>query len=172
MKKISDINQGDLLTFKAADERYKVMLCTSTNKDKSPHNFTFAALTYDDKEKPTVEKILHSDFWGIGNTKNDYFKYSDIELNQMWRLHPDIKPFYLGSYGLVIWRKDFLKFRDNFELISYLKIVDNLDKNGNGSMNASDWEFIKDFFANKINSIMPDRGQKTFKIKAIITDWQ
>lgn len=168
MKKITDINRGDLLTFKANDESYKVMLCTSTYKEKSPQNFTFAALTYNDKEKPTIENILYSDFWGIGNTKNDYFKYSDNELNQMWSIHPDVKPYYLGSYGLVIWRKDFLKFRDNLEFIGNLNIVENLDKNGNGSMNASDWEFIKDFFANKINLVMPDRGQKTFKIKAII----
>lgn len=170
MKKITDINQGDLLTFKATDERYKVILCTSTYKEKSPQNYTFAALTYDEKEKPTVESIVNSNFWGTGNTKHDFFKYSDVELNQMWSLHPDVKPYFLGSYALIIWRKDFLKFRDNFELISNLKIVENLDKNGNGSMNASAWEFIKDFFAKKINSVLPDRGQKIFNIKAIIKD--
>ena len=80
MKKIADINQGDLLTFKATDDKYKVLLCTSTNKEKSPQNFSFAALTYDNEDKPTVEDILHSDFWGIGNTKNDYFKYSELKL--------------------------------------------------------------------------------------------
>lgn len=170
MKKIIDINQGDLLTFKSTDERYKVLLCTSTFKDKSPHNFSFAALTYNNENKPTVEDILHSDFWGIGNTKNAYFKYSDIELNKMWSIHPETKPYILGSFGLIIWWKDFMKFKDNFEIIGNLKIVDNLDKNGNGGMNASDWNFIKDFFTNKINSVLLDRGQKTFKIKAIIKD--
>lgn len=170
MKKIANINQGDLLTFKATDDKYKVFLCTSTYKEKSPQNFSFAALTYDNEDKPTVEDILHTDFWGIGNTKNDYFKYSDIELNQMWRIHPETKPYFLGSYGLIIWRKDLMKFRDNFEIIGNLKIVDNLDKNGNGGMNASDWDFLKDFFTNKINSVLPDRGQKTFKLKAIIKD--
>lgn len=103
MNKISDINQGDLLTFKADDEKYKVILCTSTSKKKSPQNFTFAALTYNDKEKPTAETILNCDFWGIGNTRNDYFKYSDSELNQVWNIHPEIKPYFLGSYGIIIW---------------------------------------------------------------------
>ncbi|GAB3720702.1 hypothetical protein [Flavobacterium koreense] len=170
MKKINDINQGDLLTFKANDEKYKVLLCTSTHKEKSPQIFTFAALTYDDIEKPNAEKILNSDFWGVGNTKNDHFKYSDNELNKMWSIHPYIKPYFLGSYGLVIWRKDFMKFRENFELIGNLKIVDNLDKNGNGGMNASDWSFIKDFFAKNFNAILADRGQKNFKVKSIIRD--
>ncbi len=168
MKKITDINQGDLLTFKASDEKYKVLLCTSTIKDKSPQYFTFAALTYNDKEKPTTEKILNCDFWGIGNTRNDYFKYSDIQLNQMWILHPEIKPYFLGSYGLLIWRKDFMKFRDNFEFIGNLKIVDNLDKNGNGGMKANDWNFMNDFFTNKITYFLTDKGQQTFKLKAII----
>jgi hypothetical protein len=32
MKKISDINQGDLLAFEANNGNYKVLLCTSTYK--------------------------------------------------------------------------------------------------------------------------------------------
>ncbi|WP_286896771.1 hypothetical protein [Sphingobacterium sp. UBA6317] len=63
-----------------------------------------------------------------------------------------------------------MKFRDNFEIIGTLNVIDHLDKNGNGSMNISNWELIKDFFANRINSVMPDRGQKTFKVGAIIKD--
>jgi hypothetical protein len=50
------------LTFKATDDKYKVLLCTSTSKEKSPQNFSFAALTYDNEDKPTVEVILLSDF--------------------------------------------------------------------------------------------------------------
>lgn len=172
MKKISNINQGDLLTFKANDEKYKALLCTSTYKEESPHYFYFAALTYDDFEKPTVANILHYDFWGIVNSKDYHFKYSDIELNRMWTFHAEIKPYVLGSYGLLVLRKDFMKFRENFEVIGNLKIVDNLDKNGNGGMNASDLSFIKDFFSDKINSILPDRGQKSFKLKAIVKDYK
>lgn len=170
MQKIKDINQGDLLTFRATDKKYKVLLCTSTYKDNSLKNFTFAALTYDSLDKPIITNILDSEFFGIGNTQDDYFKYSEKELNKMWSIHPEIKPYSLGSYGLVIWRKDFMKFRDNFEVIGNLKIVDNLDKNGNGGLNASDWDYIKDFFANKINLVLANRGQKTFKLNAIIID--
>ena len=88
---------------------------------------------------------FYCNFLGIGNIANDYFKYPDKQLNKMWTIHPEIKPYFLGSYGVLIWRKDFIKFRDNFELIGNLKIVDNLDKNGNGSMNASDWTFLNQF---------------------------
>ncbi|GAB2842969.1 hypothetical protein [Ferruginibacter profundus] len=170
MQKITDIHQGDLLTFKATDDKYKVLLCTSTYKDKSPQNFTFAALTYDSLDKPTITDILDSEFLGIGNTKNDYFKYSDKELSKMWTIHPETKPYFLGSYGLVIWRKDFMKFRDNFECVDKLSIVDNLDKNGNGSMNASDWNYLNSFFSDNFISVLNSRGQKPFKLKSILVD--
>ena len=68
--KIKDINQGDILTFKADDKRYKALLCTSTYKEKSPQHFTFAALTIDELEKPSLDKIIESEFFGIGSAKN------------------------------------------------------------------------------------------------------
>jgi hypothetical protein len=170
MQKITDIHQGDLLTFRAVDNKYKVLLCTSTYKVRSPQYFTFAALTYDSSDKPTITNIIDCDFLGIGNTKNDYFKYSDIELTKMWTIHPETKPYYLGSYGLTIWRKDFMKFRDNFEVIGNLKIVDNLDKNGNSSMNASGWIFLNQFFSGNYNLVLSNRGQKPFKLKSILVD--
>jgi hypothetical protein len=168
MQKIKDINEGDLITFKAIDNKYKILLCTSTYKEKSPQNFTFAALTYDCIDKPTVDSVLESDFLGIGNTKNDYFKYSEKELAKMWSIHPDIKPYFLGSYGFIIWRKDFMKCRGNFEFIGNIKIVDNLDKNGNGCMNVSDWAFLQQFFGENFNSVLANKGQKPFKVKSII----
>ncbi len=170
MPKITDINQGDLLTFRATDNKYKVLLCTSTYKDKSSKNFTFAALTYDSLDKPTIANILDTEFLGIGNTKNDYFKYSEIELNKMWNIHPETKPYFLGSYGLIIWRKDFMKFRDNFEIIGNVKIVDNLDKNGNGSMNASGLTFLNQFFSDNYISVLSNRGQKPYKLKSILVE--
>ncbi|WET67883.1 hypothetical protein [Sphingobacterium sp.] len=170
MPKITAINQGDLLTFRAADNKFKVLLCTSTRKDKSPQYFIFAALTYDSFDKPRTSNINDIEFFGIRNRKCDYFKYSDDELKKMWSIHPETRPYFLGSYGFLIIRKDFMKFRDNFEVIGNLNIIDYLDKNGNGSMNISDWELIKDFFANRINSVMLERGQKAFKIGAIIKD--
>lgn len=167
---IKDILQGDLLTFKASDNKFKVLICTSVYKDKSPHNFTFAALTYSDDYKPTINVIIECDFYGVGSTKNDYFNYSDKELEKMWLTHPETKPCFLGSYGLIVWRKDFLKFRENFELIGNLNIVDNLDKNGNGSMNSSAMEVLDNLFVNLDSVLIDKRNQKRFKIRAILKD--
>jgi hypothetical protein len=170
MHKITDINQGDVLIFKATDNKYKVLLCTSTYKVKSPQYFIFAAMTYDSLEKPTILNILESEFFGIGNTKNEYYKYSEKELNKMWTIHPETKPYFLGSYGFVFWRKDFFKTRDNFEVIGNLNIVDNLDKNGNGSINVSDWLYLNQFFSNNYIQVLSNRGQNPYKLKSILVD--
>ena len=168
MKKIKDINKGDVLAFKASDNQYKIIICTSVFKDKSPQNFTFAATVIDQLELPSISEILNNNFFGIGNRKNDHFQYSNDEVQTMWNIHPEIKPYHLGSYGFLIWRKDFVKFSHNFELIGNIAIVDNLDLNGNGSVNASDWEFLKTFFNKNLQEVLKSRGQQLFKVKAIV----
>lgn len=167
MEKIRDINQGDILAFKTADGRYKAILCTSTYKERSPYNFTFAALTYDSFAMPTNEAILETEFFGIGERRNHFYKYTSNELDRMWALHPEIKPYHLGTYGIIIWRKDFLKFRDNIVKVGNISIVDNLDKNGNGGMNTSSWDSLYDFFNERFKIVLPSNGQKTYKVRAI-----
>jgi hypothetical protein len=168
MDKIKNINQGDVLTFKASDSKYKLILCTSINKARSPHHYTFAVLNYSSDTKPAINDILACAFWGCGNTKNDYFKYTDEELAKIWAIHPEIKPYFLGSYGLIIWRADFLTFRDNFELIANLLILDNIDKNGNGSMNVGSMKILDELFVHKLSALETTRGQKKFKVTAIL----
>jgi hypothetical protein len=168
LEKIKNINKGDILTFKADDGKYKVIICTSVYMEKSPYHFTFAATTIDQVDLPSIDDVIEHDFYGIGNIKANFFIYSKEEIENMWSEHPEIEPYHLGSYGLIIWRKDFRKFKDNFNLIGNFNIVDNLDKNGNGSMNSSGWTFIKDFFNQKYKSVLPERSQRQFKIKAII----
>lgn len=170
MQKIKCINKGDVLTFKASDNKYKLMICTSYYKDRSPFRFNVAALNYSSDKMPVLNDVLDCEFYGIGNRMSEYFKYSQKELDKMWTIHPDVKPYSLGSYGLLICRKDFMTFRDNFELICNLDIVDNLDKNGNGGMNTSALHALDDLFVNKLTVLEKDRGQRKFKIEAVVRD--
>lgn len=169
--KINTIFKGDILAFKGKDKKYKTIFCTRTNKKRSPFNFTFAGTDINQFDRPTIEKVIDSNFFGIGNTKNQYSPYfKDEEINQMWNLHPEINPYHLGAYGFTIWRKDFIKFRDQLEFIGNINIVDNLDLNGNGSMNASSWEVLNNFFSNNFEEVMNQRGQNKYQIKAIINE--
>lgn len=168
---IKEINQGDVLTFLGVDDRYKAILCTSAYKIKSPQIYHFAALTVDKLERPSIEDIRSSEFFGVGNSRDEHFAYSNKELQKIWTIHPEIKPSFLGSYALIVWRKDFMKIRANFEILGNLNIVSNLDKNGNGGLNASNWNVLRDFFTNSYRNKLEERGQnKTFKVEAIIRD--
>lgn len=102
MTTIKDVHKGDVLTFKGLDNRHKAILCTSCYKEKSPHNFTFAALTFDNECKPHMEDIYETYFYGIGNISDDYFQNSSTERETIWRIHPEIKPYSLGACGLGI----------------------------------------------------------------------
>ena len=166
---LKDINQGDVITFQGVNNKYKVILCTNAYKVKSPHVYSFAALTIDKYEKPTIEDVRASEFFGVGKSAIASFKYSEDELEKMWTFHPGIKPYFLGSYTLFIWRKDFMRFRDNVELIGNLDIVDNLDKHGSAGFNASDWTALRDFFTDAYRDKLEERRQNsTFKVEAII----
>lgn len=168
MKKITQLHQGDFLTFKASDGNFKLLFCTSVYKESSPHNFTLAATNYNKGVKPTLESIYRASFYGVTSRTNSYFDYSESEQKRIWTNHPEIKPNILGSYGLTIWRKEFLNFRDNFEIIETCQILPNLDKNGNGSMNASDMTVLDNLFLKNIEQLMELRGQKLFRINAIL----
>ena len=69
-----DINNGGIIAFKSDDQRYKALLCTSTNKERSPQNFTFAALTVDQEGLPILTNIQESFFYGIVNQKDEKLK--------------------------------------------------------------------------------------------------
>lgn len=171
MEQIKDIHKGDLLTFKDVSGKYKVLLCMSTNKNKSPHTFTFCALTIDTIEKPTVAAVKASSFFGVGNsTKTNFYKHSEEEVEKMWAIEPEIKPYFLGCYNFIIWKKDFMKFRDHFEFIGNLKIVTYIDKNGNGAVNASSWVYLKNLVNEKLTEMMSEKDQKIFKLKAILKE--
>ena len=166
MNKIKDINFGDFLSFKASDGFYRVLFCTSVQKSRSPYYFNFSATTIRTKEKPTIADIRNSKYYGKGNRNGR--KFEENELEKMWKFHPEIKPNYLGTYELLITRKDFMSFRDKFELIENLPILDNLMLNGSGGMNASDLDVLDNLLVSRIENFMEEQNQKKYSTEAIL----
>ncbi|MFD0752289.1 hypothetical protein ACFQZS_19195 [Mucilaginibacter calamicampi] len=105
MIKIDAITSGDVITYLAADGKYKAFICTSIHNELSSAHYIFALTTYDDNVKPRLENITSSGFYGVINMRNEYFPYSESEVDVMWKMHPEIKPNILGSYGFIIWKK-------------------------------------------------------------------
>ncbi len=166
MKKIKDIHIGDFLTFKASDGYYRVLFCSNIQKSRSPYSFNFCATTIKLSTKPTIQDIRNSYYFGKGN-RNSH-KFDENELKKMWAIHPEIKPYFLGSYALFIMRKDFMSFRDRFEFICNLPILEKLEQNGDGGMNSSNISILDDLFVNKIESFMKNQNQVKYRTEAIL----
>jgi hypothetical protein len=166
MNKIKDINIGDFLSFESSDGFYSVLFCSSVQKSRSPYFFNFSVTTIKSKSKPTIKDIRDSHYYGKGN-RNGY-KFKENELEKIWELHPEIKPNYLGTYELLITRKDFMSFRDKFELISSLPVLENLNQNGSGGMNASDLDVLDELFVKRIESFMKNQNQEKYLTEAIL----
>lgn len=166
MLAIKEIKTGDFVTFKASDGLYRIIFCIGVNKERSPHHFDFALTTLKSGIKPSLTDIRNSEFYGKGNRKD--FRFEDTELEKMWRIHPEIKPYYLGTYGMLITRKALVSFKDKFELICNLPILENLGQNGNGGMNGSDFDILDDLFVKRLESFMKKQGQGKFRIESIL----
>ena len=166
MNKIKDINIGDFLSFEASDGFYRVLFCSSVQKSRSPYFFNFSVTTINSESKPTIKDIRDSQYYGKGNRNGHKFEKNELE--KMWEFHPEIKPNYLGTYELLITRKDFMSFRDKFELITSLPILENLNQNGSGGMNASDLNVLDDLFVNRIESFMKNQNQEKYLTEAIL----
>jgi hypothetical protein len=169
LNRIKEVNKGDFLAFKASDNRYKVIFCTSTNKDRSHHSYKFAATSYDSDLKPSIKDIIPSYFYGIGIRKNsDYKPYTDEQLERMWQFHPNIKPYCLYSYSILIFRKEFFKMRDSFLYLGNLSVAYNLDTNGSAVFYPGTIDFLDKFFTKNLQNEMADKGQRKFLIQSIL----
>ena len=154
------------MLFKASDGFYRVLFCSSVQKSRSPYFFNFSVTTIKTVEKPTINDIRNSQYYGKGN-RNDH-RFEEIELEKIWGFHPEIKPYYLGTYELLISRKDFMSFGDNFELIANLPILENLILNGSGGMNAGDLHVLDNLLVSTIESFMKDQNQQKYSTEAIL----
>jgi len=92
--------------------------------------------------------------------KSIYIKilFKEEEIRQMWKFHPEINPYHLGSYAFNIERKDLIKFIDRLELLANFEIIDNLELNGNGSMNSSGWESLNFVLTNDFEMTINQRA--------------
>lgn len=167
--KIIDLEVGDFLSFKASDGNYRVIFCVSVFKEKEPFYFDFAATTINQKNRPSKEQIIKSGFFGIVNKKELYFKTEENANSRIWNdHHPEIEPFFIGTYGLAIWLKDFVRFQEKFEFIENLPIIENLHLKGNGGMNAGSFEALNKLFVPDVYKIMSERRQKAITINSIL----
>lgn len=162
------LSEGDVVVFKASDFQFRALICSSSYKIRSALYFNFLATSIEQLAKPTLTDIMDAEFYGTANSRDEgYYRYKDSEIEQMWKVHPEIKPSYIGSYDFMISRKTIVSKENHFLNIGNISIPSNIEMHGNGGMNVDCIDCIDELFTDDIHTRMSELGQKLFKIRAI-----
>lgn len=161
---------GSVFVFRNTDGRYKAWVCISHRKEAKPSYCYFMALTLDSEVIPSLEELQECSFWGTGHMRHPVLPWSDSWLEQVWRLHPDVKPCHVGAYGLMVSRKDWKVMEAAFQFIGQLSIFPDLELHGNGSMLIRSFDFVQQFFNGTESKVFLDRGQRPFKLAAVVSE--
>ncbi len=117
--------QDDLLTFKLKDNYYRAVVCATIFQYRGECNYMLIPTTYKNKEKPTPQSIINYDISGITigsgyDKKEMLIRQPGIE--QLWPLFPHLGEFFFGLVQFGVDHKDFIHFKEKFEVVGTLKI--------------------------------------------------
>lgn len=123
----------DLLTFQLKDGNYRAVICASIDQYRGQCNYILVPTTYNSNKKPTVEDLKDKEILGrqIGS---GYDQQTTREMqpgiDRIWNLNGGNCNFFFGVIQLAVDHKDFINFKDKFEKVGTLKIIDGLKKMG------------------------------------------
>lgn len=125
--------QDDLLTFKLSDGHYRAVICSSIDQHRGECNYILIPTTYNSSKKPTVEDLFDKEI--MGRTISSGFDRDTTQVYQpgierIWAFQGVEHTFFFGLDKIAVGHKDFFDFRDKFERIGTLKIIDGLKKTG------------------------------------------
>ena len=160
---------GSVIVFKNAFGNYKAWICISVRSGAKAPYFYFMCLDFEGVDIPSLASIQGCNYYGSGNMLNPVEPWSESSLEQVWRIHPEVKPCHVGAYGLMVTRKDWKAMEAKFQFIGQLNLLPNLELHGNGSMLIKTFEFVQQFFDSSENQVFKERGQKQFKVAAVVS---
>jgi hypothetical protein len=123
----------DLLTFQLKDGNYRAVICASIDQYRGQCNYILVPTTYNSNKKPTVEDLKDKEILGrqIGS---GYDQQTTREMQpgieRIWELTGGNCNFFFGVIKLAVDHKDFINFKDRFEKVGTLKIVEGLKQTG------------------------------------------
>ncbi|MFD1014659.1 hypothetical protein [Winogradskyella rapida] len=134
-RKISNFlfSENDILSFKVKDNSYRSLICMKIDQYRGNCNYWFVPTIYKSSEKPTEKSIINEMILGrtIGS---GYDKETTREqqpgIDIIWDYVGGNKKFFFGFVIDAVEHKDLLKFKDSFEKVGSVKIVEGLKKTG------------------------------------------
>ena len=128
-------HKDDLLTFKLKDGNYRAVVCIEIEQYRGQCNYILVPTTYNSIKKPTVEEIKGEDMLGrrVGSGYDQQItKEKQPGIERIWRF--EVKGgdcnFFFGIVKIAVDHKDFINFKDSFEKIGTLKIIEGLKQTG------------------------------------------
>ncbi|MNX74646.1 hypothetical protein D3C86_1060920 [compost metagenome] len=123
----------DLLTFQLKDGNYRTVICTEIDQYRGQCNYILVPITYNSSKKPIVDDLKDKEILGrqIGSGYDQQTtKEMQPGIERIWNLSGGNCNFFFGVVKLAVDHKDFINFKDRFEKIGTLKIIEGLKETG------------------------------------------
>lgn len=123
----------DLLTFQLKDGNYRAVICASIDQYRGQCNYILVPTTYNSSKKPTVDDLKDKEILGrqIGSGYDQQTtKERQPGIERIWALNGGNCNFFFGVIKLAVDHKDFINFKDKFEKVGTLKIIEGLKETG------------------------------------------
>jgi hypothetical protein len=123
----------DLLTFQLKDGNYRVVICATIDQYRGQCNYILVPTTYNSSKRPTVADLIDKEILGrqIGSGYDQQTtKEMQPGIERIWNLKGGNCNFFFGVIKLAIDHKDFINFKERFEKVGTLKIVEGLKETG------------------------------------------
>jgi len=143
----------DLLTFRIKDGNYRAVICISIDQYRGLCNYILVPTTYNSIKKPSIEDLKDKEILGrqIGSGYDQQTtKEMQPGIEKIWNMTNRNCNFFFGVIQLAVDHKDFIKFKDKFEKVGTLKIIEGLKKMGS-------FDYVDNF--DRFEDIFSDLGK-------------
>jgi hypothetical protein len=161
--------QADILTFQLKDNNYRAVICSAIDQYRGACNYLFSPTTYNSCKKPNTDDILKSEILGtqIGSgfdqagTKNQ-----QPGIEKIWNYVGGTCNFFFGLVKIAVPHTDIINFKDKFEKVGTLEIVEGLKQTGMYGYESS-FERFETIFSNLDEHVEIFRLKK-FPVKVVV----
>lgn len=123
----------DLLTFRLKDGNYRAVICASVDQYRGQCNYILVPTTYNSTMKPSIESLKDKEILGYKmGTGYDQQTTKEIQpgIERIWNLTGKNCNYFLGIDRLAVNHNDCIYFKDKFEKVGTLRIIEGLKKMG------------------------------------------
>lgn len=151
----------DVLTFQLSNGNFHAVICAKVTQKRGQYTYDLVATTYKGESRPTLEDLKACFIAGrrIGSGYDpDTTLSMQPHVDEIWQYVGRNNFFFGLSYRLVT-HKNFLSFKDKFEVVGKLRIKDSFKADGSYGYESS-FERFEDVFTDLDNHMKVFQEQK------------